>query len=285
MRKNTSTVYVLMILAVTLLTPVAQAQQSQGPSAGTQQAPAGSSQKSPTAKTTPAPASKATTAPGTELTTEREKESYALGMNIARGLKGQSVDVDPAIMARAIKDVLTGAKPLLTDEEAMEALRKLQTDVRQKQETERKGLGDKNLREGQLFLATNKAKEGVVTLPSGLQYKILTEGKGPKPTANDTVVCQYRGTLIDGTEFDSSYKRGQPSTFPVSRVIKGWTEALELMPVGSKWELFVPPDLAYGDRGAGNLIGPNATLIFDVELMSIQAPNAPPAQNDTKTNK
>jgi FKBP-type peptidyl-prolyl cis-trans isomerase FklB len=283
MRKNTITVYVLIVFAVTLLAPVARAQQSQVPSAGTQQTPAGSSQKSPAAKTTPAPAAKATTAPGMALTTDREKESYALGMNIARGLKGQSVDVDPAVMARAIKDVLTGAKPLLTDEEAMEALRKLQTDVRQKQETERKELADKNLREGQLFLATNKAKEGVVTLPSGLQYKILTEGKGPKPTANDTVVCQYRGTLIDGTEFDSSYKRGQPSTFPVNRVIKGWTEALELMPVGSKWELFVPPDLAYGDRGAGNSIGPNATLIFDVELMSIQAPNAPPAQNDTKT--
>jgi FKBP-type peptidyl-prolyl cis-trans isomerase FklB len=283
MRKNTITVYVPIVFAVTLLAPVARAQQSQVPSAGTQQTPAGSSQKSPAAKTTPAPAAKATTAPGMVLTTDREKESYALGMNIARGLKGQSVDVDPAVMARAIKDVLTGAKPLLTDEEAMEALRKLQTDVRQKQETERKELADKNLREGQLFLATNKAKEGVVTLSSGLQYKILTEGKGPKPTANDTVVCQYRGTLIDGTEFDSSYKRGQPSTFPVNRVIKGWTEALELMPVGSKWELFVPPDLAYGDRGAGNSIGPNATLIFDVELMSIQAPNAPPAQNDTKT--
>jgi FKBP-type peptidyl-prolyl cis-trans isomerase FklB len=281
MRKNTITV----ILGVILICFVAWAQQSQGPSTGTQQTPSGSSQKPPAAKTTPAPAAKSTTAPAVALTTDREKESYALGMNIARGLKGQSIDVDPTIVARAIKDVLTGAKPLLTDEEAMEALRKLQTDVRQKQETEHKELGDKNLREGQLFLAANKTKEGVVTLPSGLQYKILTEGKGPKPVAGDTVVCQYRGTLIDGTEFDSSYKRGQPATFPVSRVIKGWTEALELMPVGSKWELFIPPDLAYGDRGAGNMIGPNATLIFDVELMSIQAPNAPPAQNDTRPNK
>ena len=206
-------------------------------------------------------------------------------MNIARGLKGQSVDVDPNILARAIKDVLTGAKPLLTDDEAMDALKKLQVEVRQKQETERKELGDKNLKEGQEFLAANKTKDGVVTLPSGLQYKILTKGNGPKPTANDTVVCQYRGTLIDGTEFDSSYKRGQPATFPVSRVIKGWTEALELMPVGSKWQLFVPPDLAYGDRGAGNLIGPNATLIFEVEVVSIQASNSTaPGQTGTKTN-
>lgn len=206
-------------------------------------------------------------------------------MNIARGLKGQSVDVDPTILTRAIKDVLTGAKPLLTDDEAMDELKKLQVEVRQKQDTERKELGDKNLKEGQAFLAANKTKDGVVTLPSGLQYKILTQGNGPKPTANDTVVCQYRGTLIDGTEFDSSYKRGQPATFPVSRVIKGWTEALELMPVGSKWQLFVPPDLAYGDRGAGNLIGPNATLIFEVEVLSIQGANpAAPGQTGTKTN-
>jgi len=206
-------------------------------------------------------------------------------MNIAKGLKQQSVDVDPAVMTRAIKDILTGAKPLLTDDEAMDALKKLQADVRQKQETERKALAEKNSKEGQEFLTANKTKEGVVTLPSGLEYKILTQGKGPKPTANDTVVCQYRGTLIDGTEFDSSYKRGQPATFPVSRVIKGWTEALELMPIGSKWQLFIPPDLAYGDRGAGNLIGPNATLVFEVELMSIQAPNSAPAAPAPNANK
>jgi len=120
------------------------------------------------------------------------------------------------------------------------------------------------------FLATNKGKAGVVTLPDGLQYKILTPGTGPKPTATDTVLCQYRGTHVDGTEFDSSYKRGQPATFPVSQVIKGWTEALQLMPVGSKWQLTIPPTLAYGDKGVGNVIGPNETLIFEVELLSIQ---------------
>jgi len=126
------------------------------------------------------------------------------------------------------------------------------------------------MKEGEEFLAANKTKDGVVTLPSGLQYKIVTVGTGAKPTPSDTVVCNYRGTFINGTEFDSSYKRGQPASFPVGGVIKGWTEALQLMPVGSKWQLFVPPDLAYGPRGAGGAIGPNQTLIFDVELVSIK---------------
>lgn len=137
-------------------------------------------------------------------------------------------------------------------------------------EDSRQAAGATNKKEGDAFLAANKAKEGVTTLPSGLQYKILTAGTGPKPTATDSVVCNYRGTLINGKEFDSSYKRGQPATFPVNGVIKGWTEALQLMPVGSKWQLVVPPDLAYGDRGAGADITPGATLIFEVELMSIQ---------------
>ena len=131
-------------------------------------------------------------------------------------------------------------------------------------------MGAANKTEGETFLAANKNKEGVVTLPSGLQYKILKAGTGPKPTASDSVVCNYRGTLVNGTEFDSSYKRGQPATFPVNGVIKGWTEALQLMPVGSKWQLFIPAQLAYGERGAGPDIGPNATLIFEIELLSIQ---------------
>jgi FKBP-type peptidyl-prolyl cis-trans isomerase FklB len=135
--------------------------------------------------------------------------------------------------------------------------------------------GEANKTEGETFLAANKAKEGVVTLPSALQYRILKQGDGPKPTAADSVVCNYRGTLINGTEFDSSYKRGQPLTFPLRGVIRGWTEALQLMPVGSKWQLFIPSDLAYGPRGAGALIGPNATLIFEVELISIQNKETP----------
>jgi FKBP-type peptidyl-prolyl cis-trans isomerase FklB len=138
------------------------------------------------------------------------------------------------------------------------------------QEETRQYLAEKNMKEGETFLAENKTREGVVALESGLQYKILKSGDGEKPAAGDTVVCNYRGTLINGTEFDSSYKRGKPATFAVNRVIKGWTEALQLMPVGSKWQLFIPPNLAYGARGAGNLIGPNATLIFEVELIAIE---------------
>ena len=256
-----------------------------------QQTPAaGSQQSSTTSQTKPATAKPAQTAPAKKpaaaaptLTTDRDKESYALGMNIAKGLKAQPIDVDTNLMLRGIKDTLSGAKPLLSDQDAAAELAKLQTDVRQKQEAERKELADKNLKEGQAFLAANKTKEGVVTLPSGLQYKILTEGTGPKPTANDTVVCQYRGTLVDGTEFDSSAKHGGPATFPVGRIIKGWTEALQLMPVGSKWQLVIPPDLAYADRGAGNVIGPNAVLIFEIELLSIkstaQQPGPSPAPN------
>jgi FKBP-type peptidyl-prolyl cis-trans isomerase FklB len=145
--------------------------------------------------------------------------------------------------------------------------------MQSKMQEKNKETADANKKTGEAFLAANKSKEGVVVLPSGLQYKIEKAGTGPKPTPTDSVVCNYRGTLIDGKEFDSSYKRGQPATFPVTGVIKGWTEALQLMPVGSKWQLFVPADLAYGDRGAGADIGPGATLIFEVELMSIEDKN------------
>jgi len=178
------------------------------------------------------------------------------------------------VLARGLRDTLVGAKPLLTDAEAEAALGQLQTAVKAKQDAELQKMGDANMKEGQEFLAANKTKDGVVTLPSGLQYKILTPGTGPIPGPGDTVVCNYRGTFINGTEFDSSYKRGQPATFPVSGVIKGWTEALQLMPVGSKWQLFIPSDLAYGTRGAGGTIPPNATLIFEVELLSIQPKKA-----------
>jgi FKBP-type peptidyl-prolyl cis-trans isomerase len=185
-------------------------------------------------------------------------------------LHKESVEVDPAIVLRGLKDALAAGKMLMTDDEARAALMQLQAEVRNKQQEKMKVAGEMNKKEGAEFLEANKTKEGVVTLPSGLQYKILTEGTGPKPAATDTVVCNYRGTLISGTEFDSSYKRGQPASFPVNGVIKGWTEALQLMPVGSKWQLFVPAELGYGDRGAGGEIGPGATLIFEVELLSIQ---------------
>jgi FKBP-type peptidyl-prolyl cis-trans isomerase FklB len=231
-------------------------------------APATSKAQTPAVKAHPATAAKAPV-PLT-LKTQKDKFSYALGMKMGANLKKQSVPIDPAILARGLKDGMAGGKTLLTDEEAQAAITDVQNEMRKKQQEKMQQAGDANKKEGETFLAGNKGKEGVVTLPSGLQYKILKEGTGAKPTANDSVVCNYRGTLISGTEFDSSYKRGQPATFTVGGVIKGWTEALQLMPVGSKWQLFIPPSLAYGERGAGADIGPDATLIFEVELLSIE---------------
>ncbi len=210
------------------------------------------------------------------LTTQKDKASYAIGMNIGAGLRRQSVDIDPSILERGLKDALTGSKPLLTDDEARAVLAALQTQMRQQAQQKMLAVGEANKKAGDAFLAANKSKEGVVTLPSGLQYKVLQQGAGPKPTASDNVVINYRGKLIDGTEFDSSFKRGQPATFPVGRIIKGLSEAIQLMPVGSKWQLYVPAELAYGDRGAGAEIGPNSTLVFDVDLLSI-AQNQLPA--------
>ncbi len=238
--------------------PCSQAQQT--PPAKTQKAPAAATHRAAVAKS-PAPLA---------LTTPKDKFSYALGMNLGTSLHRQSVPVDPNILARGLKDSLAGGKTLLTEEQAKAALAEVQNEMRKKQQEQMQEAGEMNKKEGEAFLAANKGKDGVVVLPSGLQYKILTAGTGPKPAASDTVVCNYRGTLINGTEFDSSYKRGQPSTFPINGVIKGWTEALPLMPVGSKWQLFIPSELAYGERAPGPEIGPNSTLIFEVELLSIQ---------------
>jgi FKBP-type peptidyl-prolyl cis-trans isomerase FklB len=233
-----------------------------------QQTPPAKTQSVPAPKTHTAPMAKSQTA--LALTTSKDKFSYALGMNLGTSLHRQSVPVDPNILLRGLKDSLAGGKTLLTEDQAKAALTEVQNEMRKKQQEQMQAAGEANKKEGEAFLAANKGKDGVVTLPSGLQYKVLTQGTGPKPAAADTVVCNYRGTLINGTEFDSSYKRGQPATFPVSGVIKGWTEALPLMPVGSKWQLFIPAELAYGERAPGPEIGPNATLIFEVELLSIQ---------------
>jgi FKBP-type peptidyl-prolyl cis-trans isomerase FklB len=217
----------------------------------------------------------ATAAAPLTLTTQKQKASYAIGANIGRGLHRDGVDVDSALVARGIRDALANGKMQLTDEEMKAALTSLTTDLKKKQDAEVAAEGDANKKEGDLFLAANKSKEGVVALPDGLQYKILTPGNGPKPTATDTVVANYKGTLINGTEFDSSYKRGQPVTFPVGQVIKGWTEVLQMMPVGSKWEVYIPSDLAYGPQGPGRgPIGPNQTLVFEIELVSIQPKGA-----------
>lgn len=259
-----------------------------------QQTPPAKTPQTPAAKTTPkTPAAKtgSTTAKKPAvlaLQTQKDKASYAIGLNIGRSMQKDSVDIDPNILLRGMKDGLAGAKPLLTDDEAKATMVAFQADLRKKQEVKMQALSEANKTQGEAFLAENKTKEGIVTLPSGLQYKILTEGTGPKPAATDTVVCNYKGTLLDNTEFDSSYKRGQPATFPVSGVIKGWTEALQLMPVGSKWQLFIPSELAYGARGGpGGGIGPNATLVFEVELMSIQpkADVKPPNPSSNPTPK
>ena len=209
------------------------------------------------------------------LTTEKDKQSYAIGLNVGQSLHRDGIVVDPRIVARGLQDAMAGGKVLLTDDQIKTVMTDLKNQVHQQQEAKRQAALETNKKDGAAFLAANATKPGVVTRPSGLQYKILVAGTGPKPTADDRVVCNYRGMLLDNTEFDSSYKRGQPATFPVTGVIKGWTEALQLMPAGSKWQLFIPADLAYGERGQAT-IEPNATLVFEVELLSI-VPKAPAA--------
>lgn len=200
------------------------------------------------------------------LKNQKDKVSYIIGMDIGTNLKKQSIDVEPNILAKGVEDALTGGKPLLSEQEIRETMTAFQNEMKVRQEV----VAKKNKEQGESFLTENKKKEGVKILQSGLQYKVIKVGGGKKPKLNDNVTTHYRGTLIDGTEFDSSYKRGGPATFQVSGVIPGWTEALQLMEEGAKWQLFIPPNLAYGDRGAGGVIGPNATLIFEIELISIQ---------------
>jgi FKBP-type peptidyl-prolyl cis-trans isomerase len=274
-------IVVTAFLAIGLASADAALAQQPSSTSGSQQAPAATApakpatgaQSSTAPKSGQTPAAKRPATPAAPLQTAKQKASYAIGMNIGKGLKKDEVDVDAASLARGIRDAISGNKSLLTDEEAKTALMALATDVRAKQQAKLDQIAAVNKKEGDAFLAANKAKDGVVALPSGLQYKIEKEGNGPKPTAADSVTCNYRGTLIDGKEFDSSYKRGQPLTIPVSGVIKGWTEAMQLMPVGSKWQLFIPSDLGYGNQAMGQDIQPGSTLIFEVELLSI-APKA-----------
>ena len=205
-----------------------------------------------------------------ELKTDKDKFSYAVGMNIGENFRKQGLDVDPAVFAKAFADALSAGKTAMTDQEAQALLMAKSQEIRQKQAALQAEKAAAAQKEGEEFLAANKTKEGVVTLPDGLQYRILKTGDGKKPDADDSVTCNYVGMLINGTEFDNSSKHNGPATFPLKGVIKGWTEALQLMPVGSKWELYVPSELAYGEGGAGNVIPSNSTLIFDVELLSIQ---------------
>jgi FKBP-type peptidyl-prolyl cis-trans isomerase FklB len=205
-----------------------------------------------------------------ELKDQKDKESYSLGYQFGQNLKFQGVDINLDVYASGIKDALGGKEPQMSQEDIRTTITGLQQRLTAARQKELKEKGAKNLEDSKKFLAENQKKEGIKTLPSGLQYKVLTEGSGKTPKAEDTVTVNYKGTLIDGTEFDSSYKRGQPASFQVNGVIKGWTEALQLMKEGSKWQLFIPPDLAYGEAGAGRTIPPNSTLIFEVELISVK---------------
>ena len=208
-----------------------------------------------------------------QLKDQKDKVSYSIGMNIGFNLSKQKVDINPDILAAGIKDAIAG-KPQLTQDQVKEVMAQFEKDMEQKQ----KELGEKNKTQGAKFLEDNKKKPGVKTTASGLQYKVEKEGTGAQPKATDMVTVNYRGTLIDGTEFDSSYKRGQPATFPVNGVIKGWTEALQLMKQGAKYQLFIPAALAYGERAMGPDIAPNSTLIFDVELQEVKPPPTPAPQ-------
>jgi FKBP-type peptidyl-prolyl cis-trans isomerase FklB len=199
----------------------------------------------------------------------REMLSYAFGVELARSLKAQRVNPDVDLMVKALRDTLAGNKLLMSETEATAALKTYEEDQKRDLEHAKQMISAKNKKAGEAFFAQNIKKEGVVTLPSGLQYKILEKGDGKRPSLEDKVLCNYRGTLLDGKEFDSSYKRNQPATVPVKGLIKGWSEALQLMPVGSKWQLFIPPQLGYGERVVGG-IGPNSMLLFEVELVSIQ---------------
>lgn len=226
--------------------------------------------------------------PNSPLKTKDDKVSYSIGVDMANVLKRQKIEVNTDILVLGLKDVLSGGKLLMTDEEMKSTMNTFVMELRKKQAEAMQKAAEENKKAGDEFLAKNKTAEGIVTLPSGLQYKVLTEGKGKKPTANSLVECNYKGTLLDGTEFDSSYKRGQPATFMVTGVIPGWTEALQLMPTGSKWQLFVPSNLAYGAQGTpGGPIGPNQVLVFEIELLSVkEAPKPPaPVTKQTPTKK
>jgi FKBP-type peptidyl-prolyl cis-trans isomerase FklB len=200
----------------------------------------------------------------------KDKVSYSIGLDIGMTFKKQKMDLNSDALVAGVKDGLSGVQPRLTEDEVRQVMTTFSKEMTEKTAMANKEAAEKNTTEGEKFLTENKNKPGVKTTASGLQYKMLKDGSGAPPKETDTVVVNYRGTLIDGTEFDSSYKRGEPATFPVNRVIKGWTEALQLMKPGSKYQIFIPANLAYGERGAGGDIGPNATLTFEVELLNVK---------------
>jgi FKBP-type peptidyl-prolyl cis-trans isomerase FklB len=264
----------MAVLALGLIACGVRAQQApaNAPAAPPAKAPAaGPAKSSAPAK---APAAQAPAA-ASAFKTQKEKLSYAIGMEMGKGVKTQGIDVDPALLTQGLNDALSGGKPRMSEEELKQVITALQQDLRQKQTASQQAAGAENKAKGDAYLAENAKKEGVVALPDGLQYKILTAGQGKKPAETDTVLCNYKGTFIDGTEFDSSTQAGKPVPFEVKNVIPGFKEVLQLMPVGSKWQVFIPSSLGYGERGAGSVIGPNSALIFEIELVGIQEPSSP----------
>jgi FKBP-type peptidyl-prolyl cis-trans isomerase len=213
---------------------------------------------------------KTTDRPTPDIVSDMDKAAYAIGFDIGSSLKDQDVtDLNLDLVYKGMADAQSGTDTLMTQDEMMEALQTFQTTMMERQQAKAERVASENITAGEAFLAENATKEGVQTTQSGLQYKIITPGDGPKPQATDRVTVHYRGTLLDGTEFDSSYSRGEPASFGLNQVIPGWTEGVQLMNVGSTYEFYIPSNLAYGERGAGGTIGPNATLIFQVELISI----------------
>lgn len=255
----------LLTLSAAVLVAVAGAAHGQQPAQPAQQ---------PAATAQPAPA-QPSTAPSGKPEALVDKASYVIGLNLGKSLKSNDIQANVDLIVKGIRDGLGGGQALLTDQEMQATMQTFQQQLQQQQEAKRKVLGDKNKTEGEAFLAKNKARPEVKTTASGLQYEVLKEGTGPTPKATDTVTVNYLGTLTDGTKFDSSYDRNEPATFVLNQVIPGWTEGVQLMKVGSKYKLYIPSALGYGDRGAGAVIGPNAPLVFEVELVSIGQPEAP----------
>jgi FKBP-type peptidyl-prolyl cis-trans isomerase FklB len=241
------------------------------------QTPAAPKAAAPKPAAKPAAAKPAAKPAAKGATSADQKLSYALGQDVGARFKEMGVNLDLTMFSKGVSDMIGGKPPMQPPEESGKCIEAMMTKLKGEQAQKVKDLGEKNLKEGEAFLAKNAAEDkDVKTTPSGLQYKVITEGTGASPKATDTVTVQYRGMLLDGTEFDSSYKRGQPATFPCSGVIPGWVEALQLMKTGGKYRLFIPSKLAYAERGAGQAIAPNSTLIFEVELVSIGAPAAAP---------
>lgn len=263
--KKLVTLSALLLAGAGVVVTAQQTAQPANPPAGQQ----------PAAQQPAAPAAPANPAAPKSLD---DQASYIIGLNIGRNLKAQEVPANPDIVMKGIRDGLSGAQPAMTDEEMQTVMNTFQQQMMAKQQAKAQVEGQKNQKAAEDFLATNKAKKGVVTTASGLQYEVVKEGTGASPKATDQVTVHYTGTLLDGTKFDSSVDRGQPATFPVNQVIPGWTEALQLMKVGGKYKLYIPPALGYGERGAGGEIGPNSLLVFDVELLGIGEPAAPAAQ-------